>query len=136
MPLRSTSSSRPTVTASFDTTEGTWMNVDVSPDGRRLVFDLLGDIYTLPLEGGTATRILGGPAFEMQPRFSPDGSRIVFTSDRDGLWNIWTMRADGTDLRQISRERQWFVNSPVWAPDGQAIYARRHFVTTRSHGAG
>jgi Tol biopolymer transport system component len=86
----------PTVEASFDTTEGTWMNVDVSPDGRRIVFDILGDIYTMPIEGGTSTRILGGAAFEMQPRFSPDGARIVFTSDRDGLWNIWTMKADGT----------------------------------------
>ena len=73
------------------------MNVDVSPDGRRLVFDLLGDIYTMPIEGGQATRVLGGPAFEMQPRFSPDGTRIAFTSDRDGLWNIWTMKADGDE---------------------------------------
>jgi imidazolonepropionase-like amidohydrolase/Tol biopolymer transport system component len=126
----------PTTEVAFDTSEGTWMNVDVSPDGKRLVFDLLGDIYTLPIDGGPATRILGGQAFEMQPRFSPDGSRIAFTSDRDGLWNIWTMRADGSDLRQISRERQWFVNSPTWAPDGLAIFARRHFVTTRSLGAG
>jgi imidazolonepropionase-like amidohydrolase/Tol biopolymer transport system component len=120
----------------FETSEGTWMNLDVSPDGRTIVFDLLGDVYTMPIEGGRATCILGGGAFEMQPRFSPDGSRIAFTSDRDGLWNIWTARTDGSDLRQLSRERQWFVNSPVWAPDGQAVYARRHFVTTRSLGAG
>ena len=126
----------PTVEASFDTSEGTWMNVDVSSDGRRIVFDILGDIYTMPIEGGTATRILGGAAFEMQPRFSPDGTRVAFTSDRDGLWNIWTMKIDGTDLKQVSRERQWFVNSPTWAPDGSAIFARRHFVTTRSLGAG
>jgi imidazolonepropionase-like amidohydrolase/Tol biopolymer transport system component len=126
----------PTLDVEFTTSEGTWMNVDVSPDGRQLVFDLLGDIYVLPVAGGTATRILGGAAFEMQPRFSPDGARIAFTSDRDGLWNIWTARVDGTDLRQISREARWFVNSPAWAPDGQSIYARRHFVTTRSLGAG
>ena len=126
----------PTVDVSFETSEGTWMNLDVSPDGRRIVFDLLGDIYVMPIEGGTATRILEGAPYEMQPKFSPDGARIAFTSDRDGLWNIWTAKTDGTDLRQLSRERQWFVNSPVWAPDGQAVYARRHFVTTRSLGAG
>jgi Tol biopolymer transport system component len=126
----------PTAEVEFETSEGTWMNVDVSPDGRRVVFDLLGDIYTMPIEGGQAARVLGGPAFEMQPRFSPDGSRIAFTSDRDGLWNIWTAKPDGSELKQISKEARWFINSPTWAPDGQAIYARRHFVTTRSLGAG
>ncbi len=126
----------PTTEVAFDTSEGTWMNLDVSPDGRQIVFDLLGDIYVMSIEGGRANRILGGPAFEMQPRFSPDGTRIAFASDRDGLWNIWTARVDGSDPKQISREREWFVNSPAWAPDGQTIYARRHFVTTRSLGAG
>ncbi len=126
----------PTVNVAFETSEGTWMNLDVSPDGRTVVFDLLGDIYTMPIAGGAATRVLGGPAFEMQPRFSPDGTRIAFSSDRDGLWNIWTVKIDGSDAKQISRSTNWFVNSPTWAPDGQAIYARRHFVTTRSLGAG
>ncbi|HVL68761.1 MAG TPA: amidohydrolase family protein [Vicinamibacterales bacterium] len=123
----------------FDTDEGTWMNVDVSPDGKTIVFDLLGDIYLMPLEGSgsrPATKIAGGPAFDMQPRFSPDGRRIAFTSDRDGLWNIWTMDLEGKDAKQISRERRWWVNSPTWSPDGDYIFARRHFVETRSLGAG
>jgi imidazolonepropionase-like amidohydrolase/Tol biopolymer transport system component len=129
----------PTTALDFTTSEGTWMNVDVSPDGARIVFDLLGDIYTMPSAGtGTAgaTRITSGLAFDMQPRFSPDGSRIAFSSDRDGLWNIWTMAADGTDLKQVSREKRWFINSPTWSPDGQYIYARHHFVKERSLGAG
>src|SRR5687767_4783177 len=82
----------PATKLAFDTNEGTWMNVDVSADGKRIVFDLLGDIYTMPIDGsgsGPATRIASGAAFDMQPRFSPDGRRIAFTSDRDGLWNIW-----------------------------------------------
>ena len=56
---------------SFDTSEGTWMNVDISPDGRRIVFDLLGDLYAMAVEGtgsGTATRLTSGAAFDMQPR--------------------------------------------------------------------
>ena len=128
----------PTSRLAFETSEGTWMNLDVSPDGRQIVFDLLGDIYLMPIEGTTAPakRIAGGPAFEMQPRFSPDGKRIAFTSDRDGLWNIWTMTVDGAEAKQISRERRWFVNSPAWSPDGEYIYARRHFVKERSLGAG
>jgi imidazolonepropionase-like amidohydrolase/Tol biopolymer transport system component len=129
----------PVEKVAFDTSEGTWMNLDVSPDGRQVVFDLLGDIYMMPV-GGTAgapaTRITSGPAFDMQPRFSPDGKRIAFTSDRDGLWNIWTMDAEGKNAKQVSRERRWFINSPAWAPDGSYIFARRHFVASRSLGAG
>ncbi|HXW08407.1 MAG TPA: amidohydrolase family protein [Vicinamibacterales bacterium] len=128
----------PTTSISFETTEGTWMNADVSPDGRQIAFDLLGDIYVMPIEGAPsgAKRITSGAVFDMQPRFSPDGRRIAFASDRDGLWNIWTTDVEGKDARQISRERRWFVNSPAWSPDGTYIYARRHFVKERSLGAG
>ena len=129
----------PTSKLAFDTSEGTWMNVDVSPDGKRIVLDLLGDIFIMPIEGSgssPATRLTTGPAFDMQPRFSPDGGRIAFSTDRDGLWNIWAMDTDGGNAKQISREGRWFVNSPVWSPDGSYIYARRHFVKERSLGAG
>ena len=129
----------PTHVVEFETDEGTWMNVDVSPDGRTIVFDLLGDLYTMPIEGsgsGLATRITSGPAFDMQPRFSPDGKRIAFSSDRNGLWNIWVMNADGSKASQVSKENRWFVNSPTWAPDGLSIYARKHFVKQRSLGSG
>src|SRR3954469_13697889 len=100
----------PVQKVAFDTSEGTWMNVDVSPDGKQIVFDLLGDVYTMPIAGSgssPATRITSGPAFDMQPRFSPDGKRIAFASDRDGLWNVWTMDLDGTNARQVSREKRW-----------------------------
>jgi imidazolonepropionase-like amidohydrolase/Tol biopolymer transport system component len=128
----------PTTTLAFDTSEGTWMNLDVSPDGTQVVFDLLGDIYLVPIAGSSspAKRLTSGPVFDMQPRFSPDGKRIAIASDRDGLWNIWTIDLDGQDARQISRERRWFVNSPTWSPDGAYVYARRHFVKERSLGAG
>jgi imidazolonepropionase-like amidohydrolase/Tol biopolymer transport system component len=130
----------PTQKIAFDTSEGTWMNLDVSPDGRQVVFDLLGDIYLMPIAGSPAashaTRITSGPAFDMQPRFSPDGRRIAFSSDRDGLWNIWTMDAEGKNAKQVSRERRWFINSPAWSADGSFIFARRHFVASRSLGAG
>ena len=101
----------PTSKIAFDTSEGTWMNVDVSPDGARIVFDLLGDLYLMPISGSTAaapaTRLTSGPVFDMQPRFSPDGKRIAFTSDRGGLFNIWVMDADGKNPTAVSREEKW-----------------------------
>ena len=120
----------------FDTSVGTWMSLDLSPDGSTIVFDLLGDIYTMPATGGTATLILTGPAYESQPRFSPDGRRIAFSSDRDGLMNLWTMDLTGKDLRQISKEREREVSNPAWTPDGQYVVGRKHFRNTRSLGAG
>ncbi|WP_114953527.1 amidohydrolase family protein [Sphingosinicella terrae] len=116
--------------------EGTWMNVDVSPDGRTIAFDLLGDIYTMPIEGGRPRRITSGLAWDMQPRFSPDGRLIAFTSDRGGGDNIWVMDADGSSPRAITEETFELLNNPTWSPDGRYIAARKHFTTQRSLGTG
>lgn len=116
--------------------EGTWMDIDVSPNGRTIAFSLLGDIYIAPITGGTPTRIAEGLAWEVQPRFSPDGSRIAFTSDRGGGDNIWLMNADGSDKRQLTDEDFRLLNQPTWSPDGQFIAAKKHFTTGRSLGTG
>ncbi|MGH9902239.1 MAG: TolB family protein, partial [Pyrinomonadaceae bacterium] len=126
----------PTTLVEFETDEGTWMSCDVSPDGRRVVFDLLGDIYHMPVEGGRAELLSGGVSWEMQPRYSPDGKYISFTSDRDGGDNIWVMDADGQNRRQVTKETLRLVNNAVWSPDGQYLIVRKHFVDTRSLGAG
>ena len=118
------------------TDEGTWMDVDVSPDGRMLAFTVLGDIYTMPIAGGTPTRIAEGLAWEVQPRFSPDGRRIAFTSDRGGGDNIWIMNADGSDKRQLTKEEFRLLNQASWSPDGNYIVAKKHFTTQRSLGTG
>lgn len=120
----------------FTVNEGTWMNLDLSPDGKTLVFDLLGDIYTLPSEGGNAKLIRSGLAYEVQPRFSPDGSRILFTSDAGGGDNIWSMKTDGSDAKQITKEDFRLLNNAVWAPGGEYFVARKHFTSGRSLGAG
>ena len=123
-------------TVRFETGEGTWMDVDVSPDGRQLVFSLLGDLYRMPVSGGAASRITSGRAWDVQPRWSPDGRRIAFTSDRNGANNIWTVAADGSDARQVTDEDFRLLNNPAWTPDGQYIVARKHFTSRRSLGAG
>jgi dipeptidyl aminopeptidase/acylaminoacyl peptidase len=92
----------PTESLEFTTDEGTWMNLDVSPDGQHIVFDLLGNIYIMPITGGEATPLRMNQAYEIQPRFSPDGQWISFTSDHAGGDNIWVMRRDGSDARQVT----------------------------------
>jgi Tol biopolymer transport system component len=126
----------PTRDVRIDVSEGTWMNLDVSPDGRTIVFDLLGDIYTMPITGGEARRIAEGLPHEVQPRFSPDGRLIAFTSDRGGGDNIWVMNPDGSDKRAVTKESFETLNNPSWSADGRYIAARKHFTTTRSLGTG
>lgn len=121
---------------SLNTDEGTWMNLDVSPDGKEIVFDLLGDIYKIPFSGGKATILRAGLPFEVQPRFSPDGTKILFTSDAGGGDNIWTMNSDGSDAKQITKENFRLLNNGTWSADGNYIVARKHFTSGRSLGAG
>jgi imidazolonepropionase-like amidohydrolase/Tol biopolymer transport system component len=113
-------------TLEFETDEVTWMSVDVSPDGQTIVFDLLGDIYTMPVAGGEATRIIGGLSFESQPTYSPDGKSIAFLSDRSGVENLWLADADGTNPRAVSKDektndRPQNMASPAWTPDGEFL---------------
>jgi imidazolonepropionase-like amidohydrolase/Tol biopolymer transport system component len=126
----------PTKKVSFSTDEGTWMDVDVSPDGKTIAFDLLGDLYLLPIAGGDARRITSGPAFDVQPRFSPDGRELSFTSDRAGGNNIWRIGVEGKNPVQVSKETFRLMNNAVWTPDGEYLIARKHFTGQRSLGAG
>lgn len=120
----------------IDVRSGTWMSVDVSPDGGSLLFDLLGDIYELPIAGGEARALTSGMAWDMQPRYSPDGNTIVFTSDRAGGDNLWLMDRNGTAPRQLSKEDFRLLNDPAWHPNGRYIAGRKHFTTRRSLGTG
>lgn len=120
----------------IETDEGSWIDVDVSPDGNSIAFSLLGDVYTMPISGGTPTRIAEGLAWEVQPRFSPDGNRIAFTSDRGGGDNIWIMNRNGSDKKQVTKEEFRLLNQPSWSPDGRYVIAKKHFTTSRSLGTG
>ena len=110
-------------TAEFTATEGTWISLDVSPDGQTIVFDLLGDLYTMPATGGKASPLLTGMAYDVQPRFSPDGESVAFISDRSGDDAIWTMRLDKTDTTRVGGGG--LMLSPEWTPDGDYIVASR-----------
>ncbi len=118
-----TDTGQPYTDVKFTVTEGTWMSLDVSPDGKALVFDLLGDIYSLPVAGGDATLLHGGPAMEVLPRFSPDGSKILYISDRDGGYNLWVSNPDGSGARQVTHETVNALSTPAWDAQGRYVVA-------------
>jgi imidazolonepropionase-like amidohydrolase/Tol biopolymer transport system component len=122
----------PTHTADISVDEGTWMSLSVH--GDTLLFDLLGDIWSLPLEGGQATQLTKGAAWDIEPQFSPDGSRIAYVSDGGGNEQIWIMNADGTEASAFTDEDKARVTEPIWDPSGPYILARRRTVDTRSIG--
>jgi imidazolonepropionase-like amidohydrolase/Tol biopolymer transport system component len=125
------------IEVALSTETGTWINLDLSPDGQTIVFDLLGDLYLLPRAGGTAKPLTEGMAWDMQPRFSPDGKWVAFTSDRGGGDNIWVLPADGSgEARPVTNEDFRLLSAPAWSPDGEYIVARKHFTSRRSLGAG
>lgn len=118
----------------FTVDQGTWMSVDVSPDGRTVVFDLLGDLWTVPLDGGDATRITHGRAWDYQPRWSPDGTEILFTSDRGGSDNIWILTVGEDEPRAVTEEGDKVTNSGAWSPDGELVAAKRRLTDASSLG--
>ena len=124
-------------TLEFTTDEVTWMSIDVSPDGKTIVFDLLGDLYTMPATGGAATRIIGGLSFESQPTWSPDGKTLAFLTDRTGVENLWIADADGSNPRPVSKDtktndRPQIMVSPAWTPDGEYIVVSKSRPPTRA----
>ena len=109
----------------FPVTEGTWTSLDVSPDGSTIVFDLMGDIYTMPVAGGQATPVTKGIAFDSHPRYSPDGKKILFTSDRSGSENVWWIDMEKKDTFQVTKEGSQNIPMACWTPDGDyVIYAK------------
>ncbi|PTT93428.1 amidohydrolase, partial [Pelomonas sp. HMWF004] len=123
-------------TVNIDVKTGTWMSVDVSPDGKTLVFDLLGDLYSLPIGGGEAKPLTHSIAWEQQARFSHDGQQIAFLSDAGGGDNLWVMNVDGSGARAVTKEDFRLLNNPAWHPSGKYLLARKHYTGTRSAGSG
>jgi imidazolonepropionase-like amidohydrolase/Tol biopolymer transport system component len=112
-------------TFALDTREGTWLSLDVSPDGATIAFDMLGDLYTMPFAGGDATRITSGMAYDAQPRFSPDGKSIVFISDREGSDNVHVVDLATKAVKAITRGKANVYLSAEWSPDGKYIVASK-----------
>jgi Tol biopolymer transport system component/imidazolonepropionase-like amidohydrolase len=105
----------------LQTDEGTWISLDVSPDGKQIAFDLMGDIYLMPAEGGKATPLTSGLAYDTHPKFSPDGKKIAFTSDRSGAENVWYIDMEKQDTVQVTKDNDQHVQSAEWTPDGDYL---------------
>lgn len=120
----------------IETDETTWSFVDVSPDGTQIIFDMLGDIYVADINGGKARALTEGISWNFQPRYSPNGKQIAFISDRLGNDNIWVMNRDGSNARQVTKERQNNLHNPYWTPDGNWIAVRKGYLSKRSIPAG
>ena len=110
----------------FDETQATWMSLDIAPNGQTVTFELLGDLYQMPVTGGEAHCIACGMPFDAQPAYAPDGNSLAFTSDRDGNDNLWISNADGTNPRALSKlnDNTVFI-SPAWSADGKSVYVSR-----------
>jgi len=126
----------PLKSLSIDTNETTWSSLDVTPDGKHFVFDMLGDIYIVDIDGGEAKPLTQDFAWNIQPSISPDGKSIAFISDRGGLSNIWTMDINGENLQQVTKEKGNLIHSPKWRPDGEYLVATKGIMSRRSIPAG
>ena len=110
---------------SFDLTEGSWISLDVSPDGNTIVFDFLGDLYTIPMEGGDATQITEGMQFDSQPRYNPDGTKMAFISDASGGEGVWIYDIETEETEQLTSGKDNEYQSPEWTPDGKYVIASK-----------
>ena len=116
---------KPSRKIEYTTSEGTWLSLDVSPDGQTIIFDLVGDLYSVPITGGTAKKLTTGMAFNNQPHYSPDGKKIAYISDAGGAENVWIADADGTHPKQLSHDEESEFTSPTWTVDGNYVIAGR-----------
>lgn len=126
----------PLHTVNIKSDEVTWASLDVTPDGKHIVFDTLGDLFISPIDGGNAQALTQDFAWNIHPAVSPDGKQVAFISDRDGLSNVWVMNIDGTELRQVTKEKNNIIHSPKWSPDGQYILVTKGIMSSRSIPAG
>jgi Tol biopolymer transport system component/imidazolonepropionase-like amidohydrolase len=107
-------------TIEFDTRQVTQPDVALTPDGKSLIFTMLGHLFRLPVDGGSAEQLTFGPYYDTDPAISPDGACIAFVSDRDGSeGNIFFLDLGTKRVSPQTKEAR--AGRPAWSPDGQAI---------------
>lgn len=116
-----TADSGTTIAIDFETTEGTKLAFDVSPDGQTIVFDLLGQIWTMPAAGGRAepvTDAVRDSSEDLDPIFAPDGASVAFRADRPGGPGLFSASLIDGEVRRLTDQPAW---TPAWSPDGNRL---------------
>lgn len=115
----------PDRTVAINSNEGTWMSLDVHPNGEKVIFDYMGNLFEMPIEGGDANQLTRGMGFDSQPVYSPNGNKVVFVSDRSGGENVWILDLETNEVEQRTEGKNYRMQGPTWTPDGQYIIAAR-----------
>ena len=98
-------------------------SADLSPSGKRAVFEARGEIFTVPAKEGEVRNLTSSPGVrETSPAWSPDGQWIAYLSDRSGEYEIYVRRSDGAgEERRVTHENDVWKYPPIWSPDAKKL---------------